>query len=1589
MPKQALLVLLLIFTSILPGRSTSNTINSTHSVTTCDNATNGGQIEGDEIGCPNPVFDPSLITNVIFPSGGSGNLEYIWIYTTIDPLQPVSLWVPIPGSNASEYDPGPITQTTWYRRCARREGCDDYVAESNYVVKEIYCCDNYTSGGEIGNDQESCLSSFDPALLENITNPSGGSGNGVFTWYSSTIGPPFDPNTWQMIPGADQLTYDPGIITATTWFIRFARRAECAEGIPSNIVKVELLPGVSISGVIEPVSCFGGNNGSINVTISGGSPGFTFTWSTGATTEDLSGLNIGTYSVTVTDINGCSNSALYTVSEPDLLSLVVQGHNPTCFGASDGSISLIVEGGTPPYSFNWDNAPDVQNPINLGAGTYAVTVTDYKGCVAHATLMLADPPVIDIGATIIQPNCEGGSTGSIGIVITGGIPGYSVLWNTGATTTLIDGLAAGVYSVTITDSNNCVGTGSYILQDPDGLMASGTIHHVSCNGLFDGGIEIVVSNGEAPFTYNWSNGSNDQNQVGLEAGSYTLTISDVNGCPFILMFVVQQPDSIQITFSKTDVDCFGGNDGTATAIVSGGTAPYTYSWNTNPVQTTATATNLLAGTYTVIVTDANNCTATGSVTIIAPPALTITMSKTDVDCFGGNDGTATAIVSGGTAPYTYSWNTNPVQTTATATNLEAGTYPVIVTDANNCTATGSVTIIAPPALTISLSKTDVDCFGGNDGIATANVSGGTAPYTYSWNTNPVQTTATATNLVAGTYTVIVTDANNCTATGSVTIIAPPALTITLSKTDVDCFGGNDGTATASVSGGTAPYTYSWNTNPVQTTATATNLLAGTYTVIVTDANNCTATGSVTIIAPPALIITLSKTDVDCFGGNDGTATASVSGGTAPYTYSWNTNPVQTTATATNLVAGIYTVIVTDANNCTATGSVTIIAPPALTISLSKTDVDCFGGNDGTATANVSGGTAPFTYSWNTNPVQTTALATNLVAGTYTVIVTDANDCTATGSVTVFSPTIVELTISNVDQTCIQKDDGMAEVIANGGSSPYTYQWNDLSNTTNAKVNNLAPGTYMVTVMDAKGCTAVGIVEIDASLEECDCLIRKGDFVWYDFDKDGIQDANELGVNGIPVHLVESGPDGEYGTEDDIKIKSTITSGSGFNTGYYMFENVCAGTYAICFEIDTALYLFSPAHQGLNPAVDSDADPLTGCTDPFTITANSSDDLTWDAGIQDYCVNVEDPGEIGYDQTICYGEIPDLIGEVQPPQGGSGDLEYLWLKSEVEPIYYPGNNYWEEIPNSNTPDYQPGNLLTTTYYLRCVRRAGCSEYLESNIITVTVIDVDATILNGYFDPICVDKGYIFQAKSNGQGATYFWTFGPDGIPSAATSQIVHPVKWPTVGPKTVTLTVTLGNCVETTTVEYVADVCACKPAFLDFDAVVITDSLVEVKWSADTWEQDHVFLIERSLDGLDFEYIATVTGVKDQVKQYQIHDKDPYKGESFYRIKLIDMLGNKDMTQAERVFILNADAFYLDFFPNPSSQSLWVRFHEPTAGGAVIQFFDIVGKQIHTQEIKSGARIIEINCASWIDGTYIAYLFQDGKRPISLKFIKTR
>ncbi|MFH6999694.1 gliding motility-associated C-terminal domain-containing protein, partial [Flavobacterium sp. FlaQc-57] len=299
------------------------------------------------------------------------------------------------------------------------------------------------------------------------------------------------------------------------------------------------------------------------------------------------------------------------------------------------------------------------------------------------------------------------------------------------------------------------------------------------------------------------------------------------------------------TTSQVDVLCNASTTGTATALPTGGTGTYTYSWNTIPVQTGATATGLGAGTYTVTIKDANLCQITRTVTINQPTALTATTSQVDVLCNASTTGTATALPTGGTGTYTYSWNTIPVQTGATATGLGAGTYTVTIKDANLCQITRTVTINQPTALTATTSQVDVLCNASTTGTATALPTGGTGTYTYSWNTIPVQTGATATGLGAGTYTVTIKDANLCQITRTVTINQPTALTATTSQTNIACGGAATGTATVNVSGGAVGYTYEWSPSGGNN-ATASGLIAGTYTVVVKDGNLCSITKSVTI-----------------------------------------------------------------------------------------------------------------------------------------------------------------------------------------------------------------------------------------------------------------------------------------------------------------------------------------------------------------------------------------------------------------------------------------------------------------------------------------------------------------------------------------------------------------------------------------------------------------------------------------------------------------------------------------------------------------------------------------------------------------------
>ncbi|SFO41080.1 SprB repeat-containing protein, partial [Paenimyroides ummariense] len=426
---------------------------------------------------------------------------------------------------------------------------------------------------------------------------------------------------------------------------------------------------------------------------------------------------------------------------------------------------------------------------------------------------------------------------------------------------------------------NRTATANVTIDEPDALVSNMASTSITCNGANNGSVVLAPTGGVAPYTYLWDTGATTSSITNLPAGTYSVTITDANGCTLTETATITDPAVLAIASSShTDVTWYGGNDGSATVSVTGGTAPYTYSWSPSG-GTNATATGLIAGNYTVTVTDANGCTVTESFTVIQPiPLMVQSVSQTNVKCNGASDGTATIVAMGGNAPYTYLWSPSG-GTNATATGLAAGTYSVLVTDSTGNTITENFTITQPGAIQAMLSNSrDVLCNGGNNGTATITVTGGTAPFTYKWSNGISTTNATVSNLVVGNYTVQVTDANGCTASTPVSVIIsqPAALVFTTSNsTNISCYGLNDGSVSVVASGGVAPYSYLWSNG--QSGSSLTNLGKGTYVVTVTDANNCMQTQSFTITEPAFVTAPTASSQNFCVGQNATLASIVING----------------------------------------------------------------------------------------------------------------------------------------------------------------------------------------------------------------------------------------------------------------------------------------------------------------------------------------------------------------------------------------------------------------------------------------------------------------------------------------------------------------------------------------------------------------------------------------------------------------------------------------------------------------------------------------------------------------------------------------
>ena len=885
------------------------------------------------------------------------------------------------------------------------------------------------------------------------------------------------PYTYLWSDPAAQTTTTATNLSSNTYVVTVTDANGCAQNLSVTIGN--LLGPVATVFASNNVSCFGNNDGSATVTVSGGVIPFTFLWSNGQTLPTATNLVAGTYTLTATDVNGCIASTSVTITEPTFMSTNMTGTNPSCFGACNGTMAGTPTGGTAPYTYSWSPG-GITTPFVLGAcaGTYTLQVTDANGCMVFTPYTLIDPVAFSVTASSTNVSCSGLCNGTATATAVTGTGPFTYAWSdiSAQTTQTATGLCAGTYTVTVTDAGGCTTTATTTVTSPASMtMTVTSVGNNSCFNACDGFASVAIVGGSTPYAYNWMPGGIAGASVNnLCAGTYTVTATDANGCTVGTSVTITEPNALVASITSTNVTCFGACDGSATAVYTGGTGPYSFQWNPS-FATTPSIINVCAGVQNLTVTDANGCTAYAIATITEPTLLAVSTTATNSNC-GVANGSACATITGGVPPFNYLWNDPAAQTTSCASSISAGVYSISITDAQGCMVTGvaNVNDNAAPVVTIPTSS-NVLCNGAANGSAQAVVTGGIIPYDILWIPTG-QTTAFINSLSGGIYSVTVTDSVGCIGTASVTINEPGTLVSgILTSSNVSCYLTCNGTSTVGTGGGTAPYTYLWNDFATQTTATATGLCAQGYTVTVTDANGCTSTSSTMITGPTALTNTLvSSTNVSCNGGNNGAITIAAAGGTPGYTYSWTPN-VGSGPSVTGLVAGGYTVTVTDQNGCSTPLSITISEPGAITLSTITNSSTC-GNANGFVSVSPSGGTPGFTYLWDDPLNQTTAIATALPAGIYNVVVTDLNGCTATTAVVlsdIFGPTIGSISYS--EPSCNGASNGTATVVPAGGTPLYSYLWTGIGAQTTPTASALTAGFYSVTVTDNNGCTATGSI----------------------------------------------------------------------------------------------------------------------------------------------------------------------------------------------------------------------------------------------------------------------------------------------------------------------------------------------------------------------------------------------------------------------------------------------------------------------------------------------------------------------------------
>jgi gliding motility-associated-like protein len=685
--------------------------------------------------------------------------------------------------------------------------------------------------------------------------------------------------------------------------------------------------------------------------------------------------------------------------------------SPTCNGYTDGEAAATVTGGKAPYSYNWSNGQGGQT-IYAAAGNYTVTVTDADGKTANNAATIAQPAALVANATAINGVCSDDK--SLTASATGGTAPYTYSWRnltSGASTTgvTLSNPTQGGYFLTITDAKGC--TASKFVNVEGALVVNNIVTNVYCNGRGDGSIATQVSGGKLPYSFQWdANGKNATTQGinSLNGGTYTVTVTDGNGCKKTVTSTVIEPPKLLANAVITG-QCSG--NGTVVLSPSGGIPPYKAMWTHGP--TSMTLTNLAPGAYYVCVMDANGCPADTPINISGTGSIGLDLTKEDAACGGVNDGKIIAHVTGGAmGPYTYKWSNGGALTSDNISNLASGTYTLTLVDASGCSETKSITVNNKTTLGVTTTATNSLC-GGTTGTASAvTVTGGTAPFTYKWSNN--QTSKDVSGLAAGSYNVVVSDAKGCKVTQSVTVgTSGSNITATSLVADAKC-GTNNGSVKLTGAGGTAPYTYKYAGGSNQT-GSFSNLAAGDYTFTVTDANGCSYTQATSLKNVGAVKAAFSAVPNGC--NPDGvnykftnTSTGAIAG--AKYEWLFTGNRAASTINADapfNTQTGDARLVTTSAEGCTDTSKQSFNVDVIRLSNIQDTVSTCIGTSVKTS-VNTDNTTFAHTYSWtplsiiesgaNTlNPVFKSNVAGNVKA---ILTVTNSLGCTKTDSVLVNS-----------------------------------------------------------------------------------------------------------------------------------------------------------------------------------------------------------------------------------------------------------------------------------------------------------------------------------------------------------------------------------------------------------------------------------------------------------------------------------------------------------------------------------------------------------------------------------------------------------